>query len=370
MTSYFIYNFYVLFAIIFAYVHERINLFTSRGVKFLSIGCVFCSLFLLSALRFDVGPDYETYVYIYKNIVAGRIDITYDKYFFGYLSTLFSSLDRGYVLVFAVYSFLTLFFVFKVILERKIFLWGIIVFCFVGFYLDSLDRIRQVLAVAIFLYSIKFIEKKEPLRYFIAIIIASFFHLSALMLMPVYFYNRFKFEPLTLIIGLFGLLVLYLSGFTTEIQALIYNNIPYYNEIYGNSQFAHLQGGFGTGLGFVFHIFLIMFSIYNLKDNYILRNLLFTAGLLMIIAPGNLNIMRFGQYFYISLIIALTLAIKSLKKEYSYNLLYKCLFFCLLFIFFQSQQSRNNYSYQSIFSDSFNSELFTPRSSDRTIINH
>ncbi|HAN6933190.1 TPA: EpsG family protein, partial [Escherichia coli] len=49
MTSYFIYNFYVLFAIIFAYVHERINLFTSRGVKFLSIGCVFCSLFLLSA---------------------------------------------------------------------------------------------------------------------------------------------------------------------------------------------------------------------------------------------------------------------------------------------------------------------------------
>ncbi|HAW9436537.1 TPA: EpsG family protein, partial [Escherichia coli] len=84
------------------------------------------------------------------------------KYFFGYLSTLFSSLDRGYVLVFAVYSFLTLFFVFKVILERKIFLWGIIVFCFVGFYLDSLDRIRQVLAVAIFLYSIKFIEKKEP----------------------------------------------------------------------------------------------------------------------------------------------------------------------------------------------------------------
>ncbi|HBD2583803.1 TPA: EpsG family protein, partial [Escherichia coli] len=80
----------------------------------------------------------------------------------------------------------------------------------------------------------------------------------------------------------------------------------------GNSQFAHLQGGFGTGLGFVFHIFLIMFSIYNLKDNYILRNLLFTAGLLMIIAPGNLNIMRFGQYFYISLIIALPLAIKSL----------------------------------------------------------
>ncbi|EGT66553.1 hypothetical protein C22711_0580 [Escherichia coli O104:H4 str. C227-11] len=77
-----------------------------------------------------------------------------------------------------------------------------------------------------------------------------------------------------------------------------------------------------------------MFSIYNLKDNYILRNLLFTAGLLMIIAPGNLNIMRFGQYFYISLIIALPLAIKSLKKEYSYNLLYKCLFFvCFLFFF-------------------------------------
>ncbi|EFK3046306.1 EpsG family protein, partial [Escherichia coli] len=55
---------------------------------------------------------------------------------------------------------------------------------------------------------------------------------------------------------------------------------------------------------------------------------------------------------------------------YSYNLLYKGLFFCLLFIFFQSQQSRNNYSYQSVFSDSFNSELFTPRSSGITITNH
>lgn len=370
MASYFVYNFYVLFAIVFAYVYERINSFASRGVKYLSIGCAFLLLFLLSALRFDVGPDYETYVYIYKNIVVGSIDITYDKYFFGGLSTLFSSLDRGYIFVFAVYSFLTLFFVFKVILERKIFLWGMIVFCFVGFYLDSFDRIRQVLAVVLFLYSIKFIEKRNPSKYFITIIVASFFHLSAIMLIPVYFYNRFRFKPLTLVIGLLALVVLYLSGFTTQIQTIIYNNIPYYNEIYGNSQFAHFQGGFGTGLGFIFHIFLIICSICYVKDNYILRNLLFTAGLLLIIAPGNLNIMRFGQYFYISLIIALPTAIKNIQSSYSYSFIYKALFFGLLFVFFQGQQSRNNYSYQSIFSDSFKTELFTPRSTDRTIINH
>lgn len=365
MNSYFIYNIFIVSSILFAYIHDRISSQASIGLRRLLISLSFLFLLIFSCIRFDVGPDYETYVQMYYNSINGIIDLTSDKYFFKFLAFLFSDFNRGYIYVLSVYSFLTLFFVYLCLLERNILTWGIIIFCFIGFYLDSFDRLRQLLAAAVFLYSIKYIEQKKPLHYIIFVIVSSIFHFSAVLLIPVYFYNKINIQSKIIILCLVCLLLLQLSGFSYIIQSYIYGYIPYYNKIYAGSELSTTQGGFSTGLGFLFNMALIIFSIIFLKENSVIRNLIFTSGILMLLAPGNLNIMRFAQYFYISLLIALPYALMQSKQPKAN----KTLLFILMLIFFQTQQSRNNYEYQSIFSDNFRNEIFAPRASDKPLTN-
>ncbi|HAZ0555840.1 EpsG family protein [Enterobacter hormaechei] len=364
MTSYIIYNSAVLFCLLFAYLYERANEVVSQGIKRLYLSLSFSSLLLLSALRFDVGPDYETYVDIYYNFINAVISFSPDKLFYGLLSLSFSTFERGYIYVLGIYAFFTLFFVYKTLIERQILIWGLVVFCFIGFYLDSFDRVRQLLAVAIFLYSIKYIEEQRLLKYTSWLLFATFIHFSAILLFPVYLFNKFRIKPLAAFSILICLFIMHIIGLTSGIQSYIYSHIPYYNSIYGESQFSESQGGFGTGLGFLFNILIIFYTLLLLKHNKVLWNLLFAACFLMLLSPGNLNIMRFSQYFYISLIVAFPYTFK-LHRHSGIN---KLIAFSLLFVFFQAQQGRNNYNYQSIFSTNFEQEYFTPRVSERPIL--
>lgn len=364
MTSYLIYNTSVLCCLFFAYVYERANEGVSQGIKRLYLSLSFSSLLLLSALRFDVGPDYETYVDIYYNFINAVISFSPDKLFYGFLSLVFGSFERGYIYVLGVYTLLTLFFVYKTLIERQILVWGLIVFCFIGFYLDSFDRVRQLLAVTVFLYSIKYIEGRQPLNYLYCLLFATLIHISAILLIPIYLFNRFTIKPLTAFSILVFLFVMHMIGLTSMIQSYLYSYIPYYNNIYGDSQFAESQGGFGTGLGFLFNILIIFYTLLFLKNNKVLWNMLFAACFLMLLSPGNLNIMRFSQYFYISLIIAFPYTFK-LYRHAGIN---KLIAFTLLFVFFQAQQGRNNYYYQSVFSTNFEQEKFLPRVSERPIL--
>jgi hypothetical protein len=302
---------------------------------------------------------------MYYNTINGINGIYSDKLLFSFLSLLFSCFDKGYILVFAAYSFLTLIFVYKTLLERNALVWGLIIFCFIGFYLDSFDRIRQVLAVAIFLYSIKYIEQKKLSKYCLYIMLAALSHLSALLLLPVYLYNKISVKPIIALSVIFSFFILTLTGVSSIIQVFIYSHIPYYNEIYGNSQFVNMNGGFGTGLGFMLNITLICYSLMLSKNHFVLRNLLFTAGCLMVLAPGNLNIIRFSQYFYVSVMVLFPYTF----RDYHHSTINKIVAFCIFFVFFQSQQGRNNYKYNSVFSEDFKLESFSPRMSDRPLLN-
>lgn len=364
MASYIIYNCSVLFCLFFAYLYERANEGVSLGIKRLYLFLSFSSIFLLSALRFDVGPDYETYVEIYYNFINAIISFSPDKLVYGFLSLTFSMFERGYIYVLSIYAFLTLLLVYKTLVERKILVWGLVVFCFIGFYLDSFDRVRQLTAVAIFFYAIKYIEGRQPLKYILWLLLASVVHFSAILLIPVYLFNRFTIKPLVAFSILIFLFVMHMIGFTSVIQSYLYSHIPYYNNIYGDSQFADSQGGFGTGLGFLFNILIIFYTLLLLKNNKVLWNILFAACFLMLLSPGNLNIMRFSQYFYISLIISFPYTFKL----YRHSGINKLIAFALFFVFFQAQQGRNNYYYQSVFSTNFEQEKFLPRVSERPIL--
>ncbi|MBR5578553.1 MAG: EpsG family protein, partial [Lachnospiraceae bacterium] len=89
-----------------------------QGMNSLSLLSVFLILFLPAALRLEVGNDYESYVDTIHEIYVGGYVVT--EPLFNAIVKLLCELSGGenYLLVFAFFSFLTLWIFLKVIYEQ------------------------------------------------------------------------------------------------------------------------------------------------------------------------------------------------------------------------------------------------------------
>lgn len=63
-----------------------------------------------------------------------------------------------------------------------------------AYYSFGFNRIRQYLAISIFLYSFKFIENKNLKKYLLMIFIGSLFHKIILFCLPLYFILNLKLK--------------------------------------------------------------------------------------------------------------------------------------------------------------------------------
>lgn len=63
-----------------------------------------------------------------------------------------------------------------------------------GIYFDSFNGLRQYIAVAITVFAYKYIQNGELKKYLVAVIIASLFHYSALLVIPAYFIRYIKID--------------------------------------------------------------------------------------------------------------------------------------------------------------------------------
>lgn len=82
---------------------------------------------------------------------------------------------------------------------------------FIGlrFFSFSMTGLRGIMALSILILSIKFIEDKKPVRFFIIVILASLFHSSAIVFLVVYLLSKTKkFFPVFLLTGI-SLIYLY-----------------------------------------------------------------------------------------------------------------------------------------------------------------
>lgn len=154
-----------------------------RTLAFLS----FLPLTLIAALRYKVGTDYD-YVYIpfFHSINSGGEKFKEVGFnLINQITYLFT--DEPY-LMFAVVSILTLLFTFAAFYEQSVNVSVSIYIFVVGlFYFNSLNQIRQALAMAIAIYAMKYLWKREPLKYFLFILLATTMHVSALLYIPLYF---------------------------------------------------------------------------------------------------------------------------------------------------------------------------------------
>lgn len=262
-------------------------------------------IILVSILRFDVGWDYPSY---YLDIYPVLDPISIAKYeplnrVIYYITDYF----RWPPLLFIIYGLLTYGLVFSTLKKYtpNLFLATLTYLAF--FYNTSLGPIRQGLALGIVLYAYRYLITRAYLKYFISIVIAGMFHLTAFtgLLIPFLFYLM---TPVRMII----LLIVTILGYKYALT-IISEYMGYATYLANVDEYS---GGTLISLAYPIVIFSLCILTWKNKDLIAQRLTYVTifGALCPFLLGGHIG-GRIGWYFLIYLCILVPRALKHQKAS-------------------------------------------------------
>lgn len=281
----------------------------------LSAICSFLPLFLVSAIRYNVGTDY-LYRYVPGFIIiasGGKETFEVGFILINKFALLFS---KDYVVLFVITSFIFCFFVYKAIYQQsEDICFSILLLLITTSFFVSMNIVRQSMSISIFLYATKYIKENNLKKYLIFILIAATFHSSALIYIPIFFVCK---RSINLKKQIFVLCVVIIAK-----PILGY----FFNYIISLSKYSHYIGSiYDTGI-FSFWTFIINASILIFcyifykrgkdDENYkIFVNIQFILVLLLLCSDVIPHISRIIINFTFSQIIFLPKIIKYIKISF------------------------------------------------------
>ncbi|MHC5168843.1 EpsG family protein [Acinetobacter johnsonii] len=297
---------------------------------------IFPSIFLImfSSIRsYSVGTDSISYTEAYR--------FEYDPYYYGFNSNIeygYQFFDYFILNFFSDYFWLFLFFstivvcLYMITIKRISINYLVSVFVFItfGFYTFFFNGLRQGVAMAICFFGLPYLIEKRIIPYFLVVLTASMFHVSALVMLPVYFLvlTRIKIEYKILACFIVSILASQIV-----IGYLAQGNIRY--EHY--TQEAEKAGGYITLLFYSLIGFLIYSSGKKIRledvrfDNF---QQIFLCGLALVLPISLLGTDPSGPqrilYYFSSIVIFL---IPYVLKKFN-NVYFNILFFILSIIYF------------------------------------
>ena len=146
------------------------------------------------------------------------------------------SSDLNYLLVFAVYAFVTVgIFLLAMYEQSEDFPLTFFLFMALGYYFQTFSTVRYYLALALALYSMKFVLRGQWGRFLVLILLGSAFHKSLLVVIPLYFLATLPWKKWQLAVGaLFCTTFLFCQDFYLKLVVLLY---PTYEDT------EYLEGG-------------------------------------------------------------------------------------------------------------------------------
>lgn len=196
---------------------------------------------------------------------------------------------------------------------------SILIFMGTEFFTLSFTALRQMTSVVIILYAYMFIKERKNLKAFLTIILASFFHTTALIFIPVIIFNYIKInkKSLEIIVGLF--LIVQIIG------------MPILQFVIENTTYAKYLATNGASGGETQLIVMIIYTIIGLTIYYkndkkgtdnILILIMITAIYLQSFACRIQLLGRLTWYFYIFNVIYLPNLISYIKQRKLGNYMY------------------------------------------------
>ena len=185
---------------------------------------IFLILFALSACRLNVGNDYAKYVEFMHLVNCDAYVPT--EIGFNLLVKVIYGLSgfENYLLVFAVYAFVTLWFFLRAMYEQSDdFPLTFFLFMALGYYFQTFSTVRYYLALAVAFYAMKFALRRQWGRFLVLILLGSAFHKSLLVVIPLYFLASLPWKRWQLVLaGLFCTTFLFFQDFYLKVVVFLY----------------------------------------------------------------------------------------------------------------------------------------------------
>ena len=287
---------------------------------------------IFSAIRFDVGFDFKSYYYV----INGYDTLNYNR---------FGPFDKGFIEISNWIHFPQFYFIVtSLIIYSLIFLTirnfsinkTISVITFLAFpilYFHSLNIIRQFIAISIIFYSFKDIYDRRLLAFLLKVCIASFFHFTALVAIPIYFLYKSRISILNIIV--FSFIFWYLS------DVII-------NDILLTSSYGYLISlSPVSGLSLSIFLSILLFLCIVLKINLISKGLfnIFFIGVVLYIVTYSLGeqVTRISYYYLVFIILLLPYFLTRFKNKYSNFVIQTIMLLLFIFNFylFEKNETKN-----------------------------
>ena len=278
---------------------------------------IYCLLAGVSACRIAVGNDYWVYRDNFKLIAQNR-HVSSEFGFnliVGWMQDLFGY-DK-YLPIFALFSLLTVFFFVKALHDQgRWYVFSLFLLMTGGYYFNSLNSVRYYLALAMALFSMKYVLRGEYGKFVLTVLAGTAFHKSILLVLPVYLMAKLlagiRLKKWHYVVG--GLLILSLLFGQDFYRRIIFYFYPYYeNSMFDNGQISYANIGKCLGtLG----LCLICYK-NSLKENVVNRFYFFlnVAGLVVYSCGSFIpEVSRVGYYMIISQVFLLPALLLEMKE--------------------------------------------------------
>ncbi len=280
---------------------------------------IYCLLTGVSACRIAVGNDYWVYRDNFNLIAQSRhvasetgfnLIVKWLQMFFGY--------DR-YLPVFGFFSVVTVFFFVKALHDQgSYYAFSLYLLLTGGYYFNSLNSVRYYLALAIALFSMKYVLRAEYGKFAAWVLAGAQFHKSVLLVIPVYLAARFlaagRLKTWHYVLG---------GGFLASLvlgQGIYREIIFYFYPYYRDSAFDNGQLSYANILKCVCVMLLgLIFCRKALADDLMNRFYFFLNlfGLVVYCCGSFIpEVSRVGYYMIISQIFLLPRMLAQIEKKW------------------------------------------------------
>lgn len=302
-------------------------------------------LIIVSGLRNNIGDtvfyihSYETENFTWESVMKGK-----DAGFGVYQMLLKQFSDDPQILIFVSALITNLLIVMVLYKYSRLFEISLYVFIASGMFLVSMNGMRQFLAAAILFAGTKLLEKRKWLPYFLVVLLASAFHQSALIMIPVYFLvNRKAWTKGTFM--LLAAAVLIIIGFS-QFQTLLFNALE--NTQYeGYKNFSEGGANYLRVVVNAVPLAIAYFGRDRLKEinpnSDLIINMTLLGFIFMIISTQNWIFARFSIYFGLYNLILVSWIIKVFRKKDEKLIYYSLLICYFIFFYYEEVLSLNMY---------------------------
>lgn len=169
-----------------------------QAFNYVCLAGIFLVLAGVAALRIEVGNDYGKYVDTFHEIYAGT-DAAYvvTETGFNFVVKVVYTLSgfENYLLVFALFGAATAFLFLKALYDESVhFGASFAMFMLLGLYFRTFTTVRYYFALALALYSLQFVRKKEYGKFVLLIVFGALFHKSVLVVIPLYLLAQIRWR--------------------------------------------------------------------------------------------------------------------------------------------------------------------------------